>query len=145
MNVFKKMMVGFSRSEVVFSAYMINKRGSDFHWKTQLESLCESNCAKVRSHKWDIVYESARVNMMIDNVVKSGAEVPEHLLSRLDYINYAINSGAHAVNNAFEITISVNPKELSEKRIDQSSIEKLRAAAIQVLEKSNPMYLSQSK
>ena len=145
MDVFKKLMAGFLRSEVIFSAYMINKKDSDFHWKTQMESLCENHCAKVRSNKWDILYEAARVNMMIDNIVKSGAEVPRSLMSRLDYIDYAISSGAHSVSSAFEITISVNSKELSEKQIDPGSIEKLRASAFQILANSNPFYLSQSR
>jgi hypothetical protein len=145
MNLFEKMMAGFQRSEVIFSAYMINKRGSEFNWKTQLESLCENRCAKVRAHKWDIVYESARTNMMIGNVIKSGAEVPELLLSRLDYIDYAINSGAHVTSSAFDITISVNPSELSEKKIASDSLNQLKTEAVQILEKSNPLYLFLSK
>lgn len=142
MNLFKKMMVGFQRSEVIFSAYMINKRGSEFNWKTQLESLCENRCAKVRAHKWDIVYESARANMMIDNVIKSGEEIPETLMSRLDYLDYAINSGVHVISSAFDITISVNSAELSEKKIESDSIVQLKTEAVKILEKSNPLYLS---
>jgi hypothetical protein len=142
MNIFKKMMVGFQRSEVIFSAYMINKRGSEFDWKTQLEGLCENRCAKVRAQRWDIVYESARANMMIDNVIRSGEEIPESLMSRLEYLDYAINSGAHVTSSAFDITISVNPSELSEKKIASDSLNQLKTEAVQILEKSNPLYLS---
>jgi hypothetical protein len=142
MNVFKKMMAGFQRSEVIFSAYMINKRGSEFNWKTQLESLCENHCVKVRAQRWDILYELARVNMMINAVVKSGAEVPDTLLSRLEYLDYATNSGTHIVSSAFDITISVNPSELSEKKIAPGTLDQLKTEAVQILEKSNPLYLS---
>jgi len=141
MGILEKLIPGWKK-EVIFRAYMLHDRDSEFEWKPELETLCKDYDARVRSHPWDITHESARLDMMTNRLISQNREIPESLLSKMEEIDDLLESGMHWNSRAFNITISVDQESLRENKIDPDSIEKLREEAMRILEDSDPWYLS---
>lgn len=141
MNTLKKVISGLKRRKVIFKAYMIHERDSEFEWKPELAELCENYYAKIKSDMMDVAHESLRLDLAASGLITTAGEVPESLLSKIENIDDLIQSGMHWRNKVFNITISVNPEELKERNIGQGSLEKLRDEATKILEDSDPWYL----
>lgn len=135
-------MSGLKRRKIVFKAYMIHERDSEFEWKPALAKLCEAYYAKIRSNMMDIAHESMRLNMMASGLLTAEGGISELTLSKMENIEDIMRSGMHWRSKVFSITISVNPEELEEKNVDDGSLEKLRDEAARILEDSEPWYLS---
>lgn len=142
MNVVQQIVANLKRRKVVFQAYMINKRESEFEWKPQLENLCKNYCARLSTNKINLVYESVRITLMIKNILNSNNEVPPALAEKAENLGNLLDSRAHLISEVFNVRLLVNPNELIEKNVSSESLNKLREEATKILMDSNPLYIS---
>ncbi len=142
MRILERLIPGWGRREVVFRAYVIHERDSEFEWKPKLEDLCRNYDARLRSYIIEIIHESARLNMLVSHLLSENREISDSLISKIDEIEYMLQFGLHFTNRVFDIRISVDRESLGGDEASEGVIGKLREEAVRILEDSDPWYFS---